>query len=127
MFEDEKLHKIIEKKREQQELYGILSNQSMYKFMVPSSEPVTKPYVDNYETNTIDKMYSVGGFDVKMPHHQSKSRRQNTYVEPNTIVNPMNNYNTYIREHIKASKHKYAALPSGKSIFSSSAQNSLSY
>jgi hypothetical protein len=127
MYEDEKLHQRIEKKREQQELHNILSNQSMYKFMVPTSEPVTKPYVDNYETNAIDKMYSIGGFDVKKPHQNGKSRRQNTYIEPNTITNPMNGYNNIIREHIKANKHKFATGSTGKSIFSNSAQNNLSY
>lgn len=128
MYEDEVLQTKMEKKREQEELYNILCNQSMYKQLVPAREPNIKPYVDKYETSEPDKIYTLGGVDLqKTGFQKGKSRRQNTYVPPNPIVNPLPDYNIYIRQHISANKHKYAAGGGlSKSVLSSSAAHNMS-
>lgn len=100
----------LDKRREQEELHNILSNQSMYKHLVPHKEHDIKPYVEKYETNDPDPQYTLGGFEVnKGPPPKGKSRRQNSYLPPNPIVNPLNDFNVYIRQQIASNKHKYAA------------------
>ena len=64
MYNDEVLNNKIEKKREQQELLNILNNQNIYK-SYSSNEPLIKPYGERYETNPIDRVYTVGGFEIK--------------------------------------------------------------
>lgn len=107
---------------------NILNNQTMYKQLVPPGEVSIKPYVDKYETNEPDKMYTLGGFEFKGPRApMNKSRRQNGYIQPNPIVNPMNDYNIYVRQHIAEGKHKYAAGGGhSKSFLSTTAANNMS-
>jgi len=110
MFQDEQLQSKIEKKREQEELSNILANQTMYKQLSPTKEPTIKPYVDKYETCEPDKIYTLGGFEYKGSQktgYQKKTRRQNTYISPNPIVNPMNDYNIYIRQQIADKSMNY--------------------
>jgi hypothetical protein len=84
MFETDQLQKKIDKKREQEELSNILTNQSMYKRMVPSAEPTIKPYSNRYQINQPNNMYTLGGFsldktqndyDIDIQNHIQKSEQ----------------------------------------------------
>lgn len=128
MYEDEVLQNKIEKKREQSELMNILNNQTIYKYMAPARELAIKPYVDKFETNEPDKLFTLGGFEFKEGGlAQKKSRRQNNYIPPNPIVNPINDYNIYFRKHINENKHKYASGGLSKSVLGTTAAHNLSY
>lgn len=97
MYEDEKLNNYIDKKRKQEELRNILEQQSIYKYMLPAKEPSLKTYDARYETNEPDKLYTLGGIKVNnVPLTKGKTRKQNLYLPPNPIVNPMPYFNQYI-------------------------------
>ena len=53
-----------------------------------------KSFNDRYDPIDVDLNYTLGGFDVpKSTIEKLKSKRQNTYLSPNPIVNPMVDFN----------------------------------
>eukprot|EP00344_Euplotes_crassus_P005681 CAMPEP_0197017568 /NCGR_PEP_ID=MMETSP1380-20130617/79618_1 /TAXON_ID=5936 /ORGANISM="Euplotes crassus, Strain CT5" /LENGTH=178 /DNA_ID=CAMNT_0042444689 /DNA_START=733 /DNA_END=1266 /DNA_ORIENTATION=- len=96
----DKWEQVVDKKRDQEELRDMLNHQNYYNSVNKTQEPDIKPYSEKYQTNSINNLSSLGGLEVEIGESIGLSRRQNTYIEPNTIINPMNDYNTYIRETI---------------------------
>lgn len=65
--------------------------------MLPSKEPSLKNYDGRYETNEPNKLYTLGGIKVNnVPLMKGKARKQNLYLPPNPIINPMPYYNQYV-------------------------------
>ena len=53
-----------------------------------------KSFNDKYDPINVDLNYTLGGFDIpKSTIERIKSKRQNTYLSPNPIVNPMVDFN----------------------------------
>jgi len=136
MYEDEKFNNYLDKKRKQEELHNILEQQTFYKHLVPPKEPSLNTYGNRYEPNEPDKLYTLGGFKVpNVPIQKGPSRKQNLYLPPNPIVNPLSYYNQYIdpnANYIPKSKaegvndYKYIIPTGSKSVLSTTAHNVIS-
>lgn len=131
MFQDEKLNGYIDKKRKQEELRNALEEQTIYKHYLPYNEPSLKSYDGRYNSNEPDKLYTLGGIKVSnVPIAKGKTRRQNLYLPPNPIVNPMPYFNQYIDPNTNhgtrpnlSIDHQYMTATGSRSVMSSSAHN----